>query len=80
MMRLGGLTNMLAVLLGAGPALAPRKTTLPSIVGQWGELQEINFGIDLAELNIVRTTAGGTEQFMLYMLRSEDGIWRFDGM
>ena len=84
-LRTGNVNGALTALTSSareryGPALTQLQTTLPSIVSQLGELQEVNFGIDLAELSIVRTTASGTEQFMLYMLRSEDGIWRFDGM
>ena len=84
-LRTGNVNGALTALTSSareryGAVLTQLQTTLPSIVGQLGELQELNFGIDLAELSIVRTTASGTEQFMLYMLRSEDGIWRFDGM
>lgn len=54
--------------------------TLPSIVDQLGQVSEINFGMDIAELSIVRNTADGPVRFLLYMIRAEDGIWRIDGM
>jgi hypothetical protein len=63
-----------------GVVLGQLETALPSIIDQVGELTEFNFGIDLAELSVVRATSDGPRRFMLYMLRSEDGIWRFDGM
>ena len=54
--------------------------TLASVVDQLGEIREINFGMDLAELSIVRNTPEGPKRFMLYLIRAEDGIWRIDGM
>lgn len=84
-LRTGNVAGALTAFTGAardryGPVLSQLEATLPSVVDGIGELREINFGIDLAELSVVRTTPTGSEQFMLYMLRSEDGIWRFDGM
>ena len=54
--------------------------TLASVVDRLGEIREMNFGADLAELGIVRDTPEGPQRFMLYMIRAEDGIWRIDGM
>ena len=54
--------------------------SLATVVDQLGEISEINFGEDLAELSVVRNTANGPQRFMLYMIRAEDGIWRIDGM
>ena len=84
-LRVGNVAGALTALTGTardryGPVLSQLEATLPSVVDDIGELREINFGIELAELSVVRTTPTGSEQFMLYMLRSEDGIWRFDGM
>jgi len=84
-LRVGNVAGALTALTGTardryGPVLSQLEATLPSVVDGIGELREINFGIELAELSVVRTTPTGSEQFMLYMLRSEDGIWRFDGM
>ncbi|HJU21580.1 MAG TPA: Ig-like domain-containing protein [Casimicrobiaceae bacterium] len=56
-----------------GPSLA-------TIVDQVGQVQEITFNMDMAEITIVRNTPDGPVSFMLYMIRSEDGIWRIDGM
>jgi hypothetical protein len=60
--------------------LTALQPTLPSIIDQLGDLTEFTFGIDLAELSVVRATPDGPRRFLLYLLRSEDGIWRFDGM
>jgi len=63
-----------------GAMLGELEPALPSIIDQIGELREFNFGLDFAELSVVRATPDGPRRFMLYLLRSEDGIWRFDGM
>lgn len=54
--------------------------SLKSIVDQLGEIREINFSDDVAEISVVRNTTDGLQRFMLYMIRAEDGIWRIDGM
>jgi len=54
--------------------------SLSSIVDQLGEVRDVTFTMDLAELSIVRNTPDGPQTFMLYMIRAEDGIWRIDGM
>lgn len=53
---------------------------LATLVGQVGTLAGMTFGMDIAELNVVRDTPEGPQQFMVYLIRSEDGIWRIDGM
>jgi len=40
----------------------------------------VTFNEDVAELTVVRDTPDGPLAFLIYMLRSEDGIWRIDGM
>jgi hypothetical protein len=54
--------------------------SLAAIVDQLGEVKEVTFNGDLAELTLARDTPDGVRLFMIYMLRSEDGIWRIDGM
>ena len=54
--------------------------SLPVIVDQVGQVAEITFNMDLAEITIVRNTPDGPVSFMMYMIRSEDGIWRIDAM
>jgi hypothetical protein len=54
--------------------------SLRSIVDQLGEVREINFSSDIAEISVVRTMTDGPQRFLLYMIRAEDGIWRIDGM
>ena len=56
------------------------QATLPTIVDQIGEIEDISFGIDLAEFSIVRNTSDGPQRFMIYLIRAEDGIWRIDSM
>ena len=84
-LKVGNVQSALSALTGSARdryagVLGQLETALPSIVDQLGELKEFNFGLDIAELSIVRTTADGPRRFLLYLLRSEDGIWRFDGM
>jgi hypothetical protein len=54
--------------------------SLATIVDQLGEVREINFDADLAELGVVRDTPDGPRLFLVYLVRAEDGIWRIDGM
>lgn len=53
---------------------------LATLAGQVGTLEGMTFGLDIAELNVVRTTQNGPQQFLVDLIRSEDGIWRIDGM
>ncbi len=54
--------------------------SLAQIVDQLGEVVEMTFNGDVGELAIVQNTPDGPQRFMLYLIRSEDGIWRIDGM
>lgn len=53
---------------------------LPNIVDQLGMLQSGSFGREMAEYVIVRTQNGDPHAFLMYFIRSEDGVWRIDGM
>lgn len=53
---------------------------LATIIDQLGTITEITFNLDMAELTLVRTGADASQKFMIYLIRSEDGIWRIDGM
>ena len=53
---------------------------LASTVDQLGTLTSSSLGIELSEYVLVRTTATGTQAFPMYFIRSEDGVWRIDGM
>jgi len=84
-LRTGNIGGALSAFTGAAhdkyeAIFAQLQPTLPSLVDQLGEVSEINFGIDLAELSIMRNTPDGPVRFLLYMIRAEDGIWRIDGM
>jgi hypothetical protein len=54
--------------------------SLAEIVDQLGEVKDVTFDGELAELTLARNTPDGVRLFMIYMLRSEDGIWRIAGM
>ena len=54
--------------------------SLATIVDQLGEVQELEFDLDLGEISIVRNTPDGPVRFIVYLIRAEDGIWRIDGM
>ena len=56
---------------------------LASIVEETGEIVRSTFDGNLAELQIRRPAAdnsGNFEYYMVYLIRSEDGLWRIDGM
>jgi hypothetical protein len=53
---------------------------LVNIIEQLGTVTEATFNLNVAELTLVRDNAEGTQRFMIYLLRAEDGIWRIDGM
>jgi hypothetical protein len=59
---------------------AQLQPSLAEIIDQLGTITEINFNLDMAELTLVRDTETGQQRFLIYLLRSEDGIWRIDGM
>lgn len=56
------------------------QATLPTLVDQIGAIEDISFGIDVAEFGLVRNTSDGPQRFMIYLIRAEDGIWRIDSM
>lgn len=53
---------------------------LPTIVDRLGTLQEGVIGEELAEYILSREVNGTRQGFLMYLLRSEDGVWRIDGM
>ena len=53
---------------------------LATIVDQLGALQYITVTDEIAEIAVVRNGANGPQTFQIYLIRSEDGIWRIDGM
>lgn len=84
-LKAGNISGALTAFTGAAYArynaiFTQLRPTLPSIVDQLGDIREVNFGQDLAELSVVRNTPEGPRRFLLYLIRAEDGIWRFDGM
>ena len=54
--------------------------SLPTVIDQLGTLQSGVLGHELAEYAIVRNQNGSSRAFLIYFLRSEDGVWRIDGM
>jgi hypothetical protein len=84
-LRAGNIPGALTAFTGAAydkynAIFTQLQPSLASVVDQLGEIRELNFVADLAEFAIVRDTPEGPRQFMLYMIRAEDGIWRIDGM
>ncbi len=53
---------------------------LPQVVDRLGELKGGIIGEEMAEYVLVRDVNGKKTAFLLYFLRSEDGVWRIDGM
>lgn len=53
---------------------------LPAIVDRLGTLREGVIGEELAEYILSREVNGTRQGFLMYLLRSEDGVWRIDGM
>ncbi len=53
---------------------------LASIVDQLGTITDGTISGDMAEYTLVRNTAAGSQAFLIYFIRSEDGVWRIDGM
>ncbi|HEY2818021.1 MAG TPA: Ig-like domain-containing protein [Casimicrobiaceae bacterium] len=53
---------------------------LRTIVDQLGSVEDVTFGMDIAEYSIVRDTADGPQRFFIYLIRGADGIWRIEGM
>lgn len=53
---------------------------MSAIVGQLGAVSVTAVGSDIAELTVTRMVAGQENAFFVYLLRSEDGVWRVDGM
>jgi hypothetical protein len=47
---------------------------------QLGSVEDVTFGMDIAEYSIVRDTANGPQRFYVYLIRGADGIWRVEGM
>lgn len=57
------------------------QSNLVTVVEQLGTLQAGAIGDDLAEYVLLRTHPDGTARaFLIYFIRSEDGVWRIDGM
>lgn len=56
------------------------KSDLATVVNNLGTLQDGAISNEMAEYVIVRNTPDGPQAFLIYFIRSEDGIWRIDGM
>ena len=53
---------------------------LASTVDKLGTLTGASLGLDMSEYLLVRTITNGTKAYPMYFIRSEDGVWRIDGM
>jgi hypothetical protein len=47
---------------------------------QMKNIQDGRIGNNYAEFVVVRQTPSGPVAYLIYFVRSEDGIWRVDGM
>lgn len=56
------------------------ESNLPDVVGQLGTLKEGAISEEMAEYVLVRGEGEQAQAFLIYFLRSEDGVWRIDGM
>lgn len=84
-LRAGNIPGALTAFTGSAydkysAIFAQLQPSLTSIVDQLGDVQEVTFNMDLAEFTIARNTPDGPVRFLVYLIRSEDGIWRIDGM
>ncbi len=59
---------------------ASLQSDLPQIVDQLGTIQGGVIGEEMAEYVLVRNQNGQSAAYLLYFIRSEDGVWRIDGM
>jgi hypothetical protein len=58
-------------------ALKPR---LGTVVDQLGTLEGATIGDELAEYVLVRGQGDQAQAFLIYFIKSEDGVWRIEGM
>jgi hypothetical protein len=84
-LRAGNVPAALAAFTGSAyerydAIFAKLQPALPAIVDQLGEVRDVTFAMDVAEIDVVRNAPGGPQRFLLYLIRAEDGIWRIDGM
>jgi hypothetical protein len=84
-LRAGNIAGALTAFTGSAQErfndiFAQLQPDLATIIDQLGTITEITFNLDMAELTLVRTGADASQKFMIYLIRSEDGIWRIDGM
>jgi hypothetical protein len=84
-LRAGNITGALTAFTGSAQErfndiFTQLQPDLATIIDQLGTITEITFTLDMAELTLVRTSADASQKFMIYLIRSEDGIWRIDGM
>jgi hypothetical protein len=63
-----------------GAVFSALRSQLGSIVDQLGTVQEVTVTPKMAEIALLRSTVTGDRVFNVYLIRSEDGIWRIDGM
>ncbi len=84
-LRAGNLKGALSAFTGSAYAkydaiFSQLQPILPTVIDQLGTIREISFAMDIAEISLVRQSAEGDRLFPVYLIRSEDGIWRIDGM
>lgn len=62
------------------PVFTTLQSQLPTIVEQLRALKDITLTEEIMELRIERTTSEGPRSFPIFLILSEHGVWRIDGM
>ncbi len=63
-----------------GPVLTRIAPGLPAAVATWSPPQSGALGGEIAEYWVQRTIGGVKRAYLIYFLRSPDGIWQLDSM
>ncbi len=84
-LRIGNITGALNAFTGGmhdkyQAIFTSLQPDLATIVDQLGAMQYITVTGEIAELLSCAMATNGPQTFQIYLIRSEDGIWRIDGM
>lgn len=55
-------------------------SSLSTVVDQLGAIDSSSIGREMAEYLIVRDAGGFRYDYMIYLMRGEDGVWRISSM
>ncbi len=54
--------------------------SLTTVVDQLGTIESSSISEDMAEYVIVRQSSNGSQHYLIYLMRGEDGVWRIGSM